>query len=392
MNHIEFMGKRWMKVTVTLVLVSLCLTFFNNSIYVNAETESLQFYIFSCPTCEEHKEIIDFLEDTYPQGTIIFIDIAEKNNIKSFKKISDVLDKLLFMPLVGIVKDGSLTAVCSGRLSANDWNTSITELFDGVPVYIAEIENQMELSVLIIDPNIIEAIEGLFTDPETVDKDLETSFLQLFFMVTSAAIIDAINPCSFNIFVILLTFVFYDDDKKSVMKIGISFTLGIFLAYLLVGLGLGVVFQRNPGLKYLVSPLTFVFGILRILDSLGKDVKYLPGTFSRKISTRIEQVSNPINGFWVGILVGFLMLPCSSAPYFVVLSLLAVRSSIVEGVALLGYYNLIIIVPFIVITLIIHGLFHSTMDLKLWSLENQRGVNLLMGIILILLSILNLII
>ncbi|MCW4048670.1 MAG: sulfite exporter TauE/SafE family protein [Candidatus Bathyarchaeota archaeon] len=391
MKPIAFMGKRWTDVTAKILLVSLCLIFFIRPIQVNAETESLQFYVFSCPTCEGLEERMHVLEDTYPQGTIIFFDVAEGNNSKRFNKISEILGKVLFMPLVGIFKDGAITAVCSGALSANDWQKSITEAVDGVPVYIAETENQMEISVLISDPYIIETVERLFTDPEIVGIDIETSFLQLFFIVTAAATIDAINPCSFSIFVILLTFVFYDVDKKSVMKIGLSFTFGVFLAYTLVGLGLSVVFQRTPGLKYLVSPLTFVFGVLRILDSLGKDVKYLPETFSRKISTRIEQVFNPRNSFWAGILVGFLMLPCSSAPYFTVLSLLAVRASIVEGFALLGYYNLIIIVPFIVITLIIHGLVRSTMDLKLWSLENQRGVNLLMGIALVLLSILNLI-
>ncbi len=255
--------------------------------------------------------------------------------------------------------------------------------------YIAETENQMDIKVLISDLKIIETIESLFNDPEFVDIDIETSFLQLFFIVTAAATIDAINPCSFNIFVILLTFVFYDKDKKSVMKIGLSFSFGIFLAYILVGLGLGVVFHRIPALKYLFSPLIFVFGVIRIFDSYGRDVKYIPVTFSRKISTSIEKVSNPRNGFWAGILVGFLMLPCSSAPYFTVLSLLAVRDSIVEGFALLGYYNLIIIMPFIAITFIVHGLFRSTMELKLWSLENKHRINLLMGISLILLSILN---
>ena len=393
MSPIAFMRKRWTDVTAKALLVTFCLIFLIRPIQINAKTESLQFYVFSCPTCEGLEERMRVLEDTYPQGTIIFFDVAESNNAKRFNKISEILGEVLFMPLVGIFKDGSITAICSGALSENDWQKSVTEAqAHGVPVYIAETENQMKINVLISDPKIIETLERLFTDPEIVDIDIDTSFLQLFFIVTATAIIDAINPCSFSIFVILLTFVFYDVDKKSVMKIGLSFTFGVFLAYILVGLGLGVVFQRTPGLKYLISPLTFVFGILRILDSLGKDVKYIPETFSRKISTRIEQVSNPRNGFWAGILVGFLMLPCSSAPYFTVLSLLAVRASAVEGFALLGYYNLIIIMPFIIITTIIHGLVHSTMDLKLWSLKNQRGVNLLMGIALVLLSILNLII
>ena len=375
-----------------ILLVTFCLMFFIEPIQINAKTESLQFYIFSCPTCEEHKEIIDVIKDTYPLGTIIFLDIAEDNNVKRFQKISEALDETLFMPLIGVFEDGNLTVICSGALLENDWQKSIFEShLDGIPVYVTEMDKQMNIKTLISDPKKIETVERLFTDTEIIDIDIETSFLKLFFIVTATAAIDAINPCSFSIFVILLTLVFYDDDKKSVMKIGLSFTFGVFLSYMIVGFGIGVVFQHISGVKYIVSPLTFIFGVFRILDSLGKEVKYLPGSFSRKISTRIEQVSNPRNGFWAGVFVGFLMLPCSSAPYFTVLNLLTTRASMMQGIVLLGYYNLIIILPFIIITILIHGVFRSTMALKIWSLENNRRINLLMGIVLILLSILNII-
>ncbi len=60
------------------------------------------------------------------------------------------------------------------------------------------------------------------------------------------------------------------------------------------------------------------------------------------------------------------------------------------GLAFLVIYNLIIIVPFIAITFVIYSLMRTTMELKLWSLENRSWINLLMGAGLILLSVINL--
>jgi len=191
---------------------------------------------------------------------------------------------------------------------------------------------------------------------------------------------------------VLLTFVFYGVGEKAVMKIGLAFSIGLFIAYFLLGLGLGRIIHRVPEIKYVISLVAAVFGILRIMEALGEKVKHLPDAFASRISTRIERVSDPRGGFGAGIVTGFLLLPCSSAPYFIVLSLLSERASMLPGLALLGLYNLIITVPFVAITVVVAGLLRSTMELKLWSLENRRWVNLLMGFGLILLSLLNLLV
>jgi cytochrome c biogenesis protein CcdA len=143
-------------------------------------------------------------------------------------------------------------------------------------------------------------------------------------------------------------------------------------------------------MKYLVSAVALVFGGLRILDALGKDVKYLPEAIAGRVSAKIEGVSNPRNGYWAGLATGILLLPCSSAPYFIVLNLLSERVYMITGLALIALYNLIVVAPFVLTTVLVHGLMRTTMDFKLWSMENRRWVNLLIGATLVLLSLLNL--
>jgi cytochrome c biogenesis protein CcdA len=119
-------------------------------------------------------------------------------------------------------------------------------------------------------------------------------------------------------------------------------------------------------------------------------VKYLPDALARRVSARIESVSSPMNGYWAGLATGILLLPCSSAPYFIVLNLLSERVFMITGLALIALYNLIVVGPFVITTVAVHGLMRTTMDLKLWSMENRRWVNLLIGATLVLLGLLNL--
>ncbi len=174
--------------SISLKLVTLVLLFFISPINVNAETESLEFYVFSCPTCGGIEDRLLVFEAATPLGNKVFFSTLEENNNIRFERISVILDELLYLPLVGIFKDGSLIAVCSGALSENEWQKALTEELDGVPVYIAEKENQMKMKAIIKDPNIIEALESLFINTEISDIDTETNFLNLFLMVMAAMV------------------------------------------------------------------------------------------------------------------------------------------------------------------------------------------------------------
>lgn len=357
---------------------------------VLAEPEIIEFYVISCNECEEFKERVRVLDETYPQGTIVFYEIEEGENAERFNMVSGLLNETLYMPLVGVFVNGELTAIVSGGLSSEDWRMAVEGERDVVSIYVAKAQGRMEIRPLVEELVNLEMITRIFRESDLLIVPGETDYLRLFAVVVIAAFMDTINPCSFSVLLVLLTFVFYGVGKKAVLRVGLAFTFGIFVAYFILGLGLMRVFQQVLGIKYIVSLLAIVLGSLRIVEALGVKVKHLPTSFAGRISARIEEASNPRSGFGAGIVTGFLMLPCSSAPYFIVLSLLSESASMTAGLAFLVLYNLIIILPFVAITVIIYSLMRTTMELKLWSLDNRRWINLLMGVGLILLSVINL--
>lgn len=355
-----------------------------------AQRDDLVLYVVTCPTCSGVGERVGVLEDSMPGGELVYYDVAEKVNTNRFQRITEALDETLYMPLAAVFRDGSLSAIASGDLSVDDWRRVYEEEWDGVPVYVAASKDQMEVKTVVRDLEERETLSRLFTEPYVTAVSDGADFLELLPMVAAAAVVDAINPCSFNVFVILLSLVFYDAGRKAALKVGLAFSSGLFTSYFLLGLGLFTVLPRISGVKYLVSAAAIVLGGLRMLDALGRDVKYLPDSLAGRVSAQIESVSNPRNGYWAGLVTGTLLLPCSSAPYFIVLNMLSERVFMFTGLALIILYNMIIVSPFVITTAVVHGLMRSTMDIKLWSMENRRWLNLLIGVTLVLLGLLNL--
>jgi len=377
--------KSWSKAVVLLA----CLVLLSPQ-QAYAQRDDLVLYVVTCPTCSGVSERVKTLEDSMPAGELVFYDIAEKVNTNRFQRITETLGETLYIPLAAVFRDGNLTAIASGDLSADDWRRVYEGEWNGVPVYIAVSKGTMEVKTVVNDDEKRKTLSQLFTEPYISAVEDETDFLELLPMVAAAAAVDAINPCCFNVFVVLLSLVFYDVGRKAALRVGLAFSFGLFTSYFLLGIGLFSVLPRVSGIKYLVSAVAIVFGGLRILDALGIDVKYLPDALAGKVSAQIESVSNPRSGYWAGLATGILLLPCSSAPYFIVLNLLSERVYMITGIALIALYNLIIVAPFVITTVVVHGLMRTTMDLKLWSMENRRWVNLLIGVTLVLLGLLNL--
>src|SRR3989338_7870890 len=61
----------------------------------------------------------------------------------------------------------------------------------------------------------------------------------LFPLVGGAALIDSINPCAFSILLLTIAFLFSIGRLRSgILKIGSAYIFGIFLVYVLIGLGI----------------------------------------------------------------------------------------------------------------------------------------------------------
>ena len=177
-------------------------------------------------------------------------------------------------------------------------------------------------------------------------------------LVGVAALIDSVNPCAFSILLLTIAFLLSIGKLRSnVLQIGSAYIAGIFVVYLLIGLGLLQAlhlfdtphFMANVGAGLLV-----LLGVLNVVNVLAPafPIKLaIPHAAHRRIAVLMEQASVP-TAFLLGGLVGLCEFPCTGGPYLMVLGLLHDQTTYFTGVGYLILYNVIFILPLVVILLL----------------------------------------
>jgi len=201
-------------------------------------------------------------------------------------------------------------------------------------------------------------------------------------VVTAAALIDSINPCAIS--VLLLTIAFLNSlnkSKKQILFIGLIYILGIFITYILIGVGT-------------IRALT-LFGIPKILSKIGSIILITTGVLNLiklyypkfPISLTIPEFTKPSiakliyrgtspAAFLLGIFVGLFEFPCTGGPYLLILSLLHDSATSVNGVLYLVYYNFIFVLP-LILTLIFTSQIPIWDRIDAWRKKNSFQSHLL---------------
>ena len=236
-----------------------------------------------------------------------------------------------------------------------------------------------------------------FPNPETIAKNLNEKITQVpnadkrsipIFLLISAALVDASNPCALAVLILLLATVIAAKGRNQALLSGLLFSLAIFTSYFLMGMGLYKAITVFSLPKY----ISLGIGILSILIGLAnmKDVfwygKYfvmeVPMSWRPKMQAILKRVSNPIGAFGAGFVVSLFLVPCSSGPYVVILGLLAEKVDTTKTLTLLFLYNFIFVLPMLVITFAMY--FGSRMGrLERWRQKNLRVLHLVAGAIML---------
>ena len=176
-------------------------------------------------------------------------------------------------------------------------------------------------------------------------------------LVGVAALIDSVNPCAFSILLLTIAFLLSIGKLRSnVLRIGSAYIAGIFIVYLLIGLGLLQAlhlfdtphFMANVGAGLLV-----LLGVLNVVNALvpAFPIKLaIPHAAHRRIAVLMEQASVP-TAFLLGGLVGLCEFPCTGGPYLMVLGLLHDQTTYFAGVGYLILYNVLFVLPLVLILL-----------------------------------------
>jgi cytochrome c biogenesis protein CcdA len=215
-----------------------------------------------------------------------------------------------------------------------------------------------------------------------------------FWVIAGAAIVDSINPCAIAVLLILLTALIAQNDKKKVLKLGFVFILSIFIAYFLLGIGLlGVVNVTHLAGPFhrIIGFLAIIIGIFNIKDffryGAGGFVMEIPRSWRPKLKALLNSVTSAPAIFAIGFLVTLFELPCTGGPYLFVLGLLSQNIDWVRIVPILILYNLVFVLPLIIITFLIYLGYSSTEKADKWKEKNIRVLHLIAGIIMVLLGL-----
>lgn len=216
------------------------------------------------------------------------------------------------------------------------------------------------------------------------------------------ATVDAINPCALAVMVIVLMSLLMKnpEKRKNVLLGGFAFTSAVFLLYFIYGL-IMVQFFSNviPESTGFYSSIIFkafgiaaiILGLLNIKDYLnykpGSIATEMPIKFRPTVKRLIENIHTPKGAFAIGIFVTLFLLPCTIGPY-VIFSCQLCDLKFFETVYWLLLYNLIFIIPMIIITLLIYGGLTTVDKVSGWKERNIKYLHLAEGLILVLLGIL----
>ncbi len=213
----------------------------------------------------------------------------------------------------------------------------------------------------------------------------------LFPLVTVGALIDAINPCAFSVLLLTVAFLFSLGQARSgILKIGGVYILGIFIIYVLIGLGILQVlhlFNTPHFMAKLAASVLIIWGFLELINHFfpAFPIKLKIPSFAHRPMAQLMNKASIPSAFLLGAVVGLCEFPCTGGPYIMVLGLLHDKVTLLNGLIYLLYYNLLFVLPLVIILLIAS---EKTLYEKVqaWRQKETGNAKVISGLAMILLG------
>lgn len=211
--------------------------------------------------------------------------------------------------------------------------------------------------------------------------------------IVVAGLVDGINPCAFTVLLLFITALLATVQasgsasvgrvRARIMGLGSIYIAAIFLTYLALGIGIlatADIFVRDHLSARIGALLAILFGLWMLKDfflpNWGPRLSApgVVGDWARRAAQRMTIPAMIVGGF----LIGLCTVPCSGAVYLAVLALLAAQTSAALGYAYLVLYNLMFVLPLLVV--LIAASSRPTLNrLAHWNLHHKEWVRLALG-------------
>ena len=188
--------------------------------------------------------------------------------------------------------------------------------------------------------------------------------------------VDGVNPCAIAMLLLFISMLSFSDNSKTLLKISFIFISAIFISYFLFGTllynalsslsGIAPILEIVPwvivGISSIVVLLNLYDFIVTLLRRYDKVKNQLPNRIQRfnkkmmtKFTEKLEEGSIMIYviAFFIGVVISFTEFLCTGQAYFTaILHLIHFSNHIGRGIILLLIYNLIFVLPLIIIAVV----------------------------------------
>ncbi len=381
------------KLGIIVVLVVLLLNLFSSPSLAEGDQTVCAVYFtgIGCPHCAQVDPFIfDQLLKEYPQLVIIEYEIyQDQENAPLIYEYNQVYDSGLGIPLIIFGQDKYLVGdrpIIDGVRSLIEKGSNPCPLIDGTTVDFEELDFASLSGKPKIWPELLnEKIEMV---EEMVPRELTLA------KVISLAAVDAVNPCALAVLVLMLLAIITLGPKKkrNVLVAGLAFSSAVLIMYFLYGLAIIKFFQIIQALANIrfwlykaLGMVALVLGVLNIKDFIyyqpGGFLTEMPMFLRPKAQSLFFKVTNPWWAFVVGALVTVFLLPCTIGPYVICGGVLC-SLSFWQTIPWLLLYNLIFILPMLVIVAVCYLGLATVENVADWKEKNIRYLHLVAGLII----------
>ena len=301
-----------------------------------------------CAECDRARYDLKFLQSQYPQLVVEFFSIPED------AALSEWLGQRY-----GVPKEKRLTAPA---------------VFVGEDYLLGDEVNSRNLQAL-VEKYAAKGADRVWEDWEREKAEAKAGIVARFrslsaLTILAAGLINGLNPCAFVTIIFFISYLAFMGRKgREVLLVGAAFTLGVFITYLLIGLGLSKALEPLADLQATLKrwvlgiaiALCLALAAISLYDYFkaraGKvkemKIKLSPG-LQRQIHRLIRESSSvqtfTLAAFAIGFAVSIIQLTCTSPLYIGVTFLIHdVPELRTNAFLYLLLYNLAYIVPLVAI-------------------------------------------
>jgi cytochrome c biogenesis protein CcdA len=269
------------------------------------------FYEVGCQECSRAEYDIRYVQSKYPQV------LVEEYNVQ---------------------EDAALAEWLGARAGVPERQRLATPAFFVGDAYLIGTDITAGALLTLAEEYALTGVERVWADfnPQEAEQTIVERFKSFGVLtVAFAGLVDGLNPCAFATLVFFVSYLTLSGRKgREILAVGAAFTLGVFLAYLAVGLGFYKVLDLMGdllttlgrwvyGLTGLLCAVLAVFSFLDFLKARRGEIGDMSLNLPHSLRMRINAVIRRGRGsqafvagsFITGIVVSFLELACTGQVY-----------------------------------------------------------------------------